>query len=385
MSIFLSTIAFILALVHYYCYDRLCFYFDLNGAARIVAAGIATLLWFFSFTSLPLMWALPLKQEKRVAWIVFPWLGILLLLFTTLLAGDVLTGTLFLSVGWREPPDAWQATKEMTGVAIVAVAGTLSLIALYKGLRPVPVKRVDVTLRRLPEAFDGFHIVQLTDLHIGPMIGGRWLARVVEQTNALKPDLIAITGDLVDGSVDDLAEAASALKDLRAKHGVYFVTGNHEHYSGAAAWTAYLQSLGIRVLTNERVTLTKNSAALDLAGVEDFDSHRFPGHGPDLGTALEGRDPETPVVLLAHQPAAVAEAAEMGVDLQLAGHTHGGQIRPFDLAVKLRQPYVKGLHHITGSNTKIYISSGTGYWGPPMRLGTTSEITSLRLLKEVQN
>jgi predicted MPP superfamily phosphohydrolase len=229
---------------------------------------------------------------------------------------------------------------------------------------------VPVTLAKLPKALDGFTIVQLTDVHIGggPTLARDWLADVVARTNALAPDLIAITGDLVDGSVERLRDEVAPLKDLKARHGVYFVTGNHEYYAGAEAWIAELGRLGIRCLRNERLPITDG---LDLAGVDDYHAR------PDLARALAGRDPNRALVLLAHQPRAVHEAAAQGVCLQLSGHTHGGQIWPWNSLVRLQQPYVAGL--VREGQTQLYVSRGTGYWGPPMRLGTHAEITRVTL------
>ena len=166
------------------------------------------------------------------------------------------------------------------------------------------------------------------------------------------------------------------LRDLRARDGVYFVTGNHEYYSGADAWIAHLESLGIRVLRNERVAIRD---AFDLAGVDDTSAHRMlPGHGQDVARALAGRDPSRAVVLLAHQPKAVRDAERAGVDLQLSGHAHGGQLVPFNWLVLLDQPFVAGLHLV--ANTWVYVNTGTGYWGPPMRVGTRAELTHLELI-----
>jgi predicted MPP superfamily phosphohydrolase len=199
--------------------------------------------------------------------------------------------------------------------------------------------------------------------------------------NALEPDVVAITGDLVDGSVRELAGAIAPLAGLRAKHGVFFVTGNHEYYSGATEWIAYLRTLGVRVLRNERVALEVGGAtAIDVAGVDDASARRsgVPGHRMDVEGALAGRDPERVLVLLAHQPKAIVKAAAHGVDLQLSGHTHGGQIWPWGCLVKLDQPYVSGLHR--HESTQVYVSAGTGYWGPPMRLMAPAEITRLELV-----
>jgi predicted MPP superfamily phosphohydrolase len=252
-------------------------------------------------------------------------------------------------------------------------------VAARNALGRVAVKRVAVHLRKLSPAQDGFRIVQLSDIHIGPTIGADFLAEIVRQTNELAPDIVAITGDLVDGSVADLQKGVAPLRNLRARHGVFFVTGNHEYFSGAAAWVAELGQMGIRVLRNERVTIGEGDATLDLAGTDDPTAHRYPdeGHGEDLAKALEDRDTSRPLVLLAHQPKTVTEAARQGVDLQLSGHTHGGQIWPFRYAVLLQQPVVAGLARF--GETQIYVSRGTGYWGPPMRLAAPAEITEIVL------
>jgi predicted MPP superfamily phosphohydrolase len=225
---------------------------------------------------------------------------------------------------------------------------------------------------------DGFKIVQLTDIHVGPTIGRGFVEELVSKVAALAPDVIAITGDLVDGSVEALREHVAPLADLRAKQGVFFVTGNHEYYSGVDAWIAELRRIGVRVLRNERVELRgKDGAdAIDLAGIDDASAHGN-GHGPDLEKAVRGRDPNRPLVLLAHQPKQIADAERHGVALQLSGHTHGGQIWPFSLAVLLQQPFVQGLHR--RGDVQIYVSPGTGYWGPPMRVGTQCEITEITL------
>jgi predicted MPP superfamily phosphohydrolase len=193
--------------------------------------------------------------------------------------------------------------------------------------------------------------------------------------------VIAITGDLVDGDVEELREHVAPLAKLRAPLGVYFVTGNHEYYSGVDPWIEELGRLGIRVLRNERVELRRGDDVIDLAGIDDYSSGRFGnGHGPDLKRALAGRDPSRELVLLAHQPRAIVEAAALGVGLQLSGHTHGGQIFPFTLATALVYPYLHGLYPVReGNGSQIFVSRGTGYWGPPMRLGSPPEIAHVVL------
>jgi predicted MPP superfamily phosphohydrolase len=218
--------------------------------------------------------------------------------------------------------------------------------------------------------------VQITDIHVGPTIGGAFMEELVAKVNALRPDVVAITGDLVDGSVSQLGDFVRPLGKLQAKDGVYFVTGNHEYYSGVDEWTAFVESLGIKVLANERVRVRGDDAGFDLAGVHDWSAGQF-GAGPDLKRATTGRDETRALVLLAHQPRQVLEAAKLGVDLQISGHTHGGQLWPWTYAVKLQQPYVAGLH--AHGSAQIYVSSGTGYWGPPMRLFVPAEITCIEL------
>jgi len=265
-------------------------------------------------------------------------------------------------------------------VVVVAVGFTLvaTVFAVWWGLKRLVVKRIEIPLPKLPRELDGFTIAQLSDLHLDLVHGKNWLASVVERTNALEPDLIAITGDLAEGSVTQFAGEVEPLRDLSAPHGIFFVTGNHEYFHDLPGWLGLLSGFGVRVLRNERVFIGGGNGGFDLAGVDDHDGGRIaPGHGPDLPKALQDRDASHPVVLLAHQPRIIDDAVRHGVDLVLSGHTHGGQIWPFSYLVYLQQPYVKGLKERDG--TKLYLSSGTGFWGPPMRLGTTAEITLITL------
>jgi len=198
--------------------------------------------------------------------------------------------------------------------------------------------------------------------------------------NALRADVIAVTGDLVDGSVRELSSHTQPLSRLNARHGAFFVTGNHEYYSGAGAWTAEVTRLGLRVLTNEHVVLQHDGAALLLAGVSDYGSHHFdPAQRSDPAAAIAGAPAQaSPRILLAHQPRSATAASAAGFDLQISGHTHGGQFWPWNLFVRLQQPFTAGLHRL--NDLWIYISRGTGYWGPPNRFGVPSEITRLRLV-----
>ena len=239
------------------------------------------------------------------------------------------------------------------------------------------IKRVQVDLSKLPASMSGTTIVQISDVHIGGTVTRRHVEALVRKVNRLEPDLIAITGDLVDGRVDRLGAAAAPLAQLTSRFGTFFVTGNHEYYSHADEWVALLRGLGITVLRNERVRIGSGDASFDLAGVDDPTAKQR-GGASDVTLACAKRDSERELVLLAHQPKSVHDAAANDVGLQLSGHTHGGQIWPFGYIVSLTQPYMRGLHRHT-ARTQIYVSCGTNHWGPPMRLGAAPEITHLVL------
>jgi predicted MPP superfamily phosphohydrolase len=345
--------------------------------AATIALVVLFLLLMLGFV---LVRSLPRAVTSPIMWIAYTWLGAL---FFTVLALAVTDLARVLTVrvqfgGAIEDPDRRQAIARMfAGAAAVLGIGT-SGAGMVGALAPVTVKRVRVALDRLKRPSYGMRLVQISDVHVGPTIGKQFIEDIVARVNALDPDAVVITGDLVDGSVEELAEHVAPLARLRAKHGVYFVTGNHEYYSGVDAWIAHLGTLGVRVLRNEHVRIGGEDG-VDLAGIDDHSSAGFGnGHGPDLPRALAGRDPSRACVLLAHQPRGIELADELGVDLQLSGHTHGGQMFPWSLAVRLQQPFVAGLHRLT--HAQIYVSRGTGYWGPPMRVGAPAEITEIELV-----
>jgi hypothetical protein len=268
--------------------------------------------------------------------------------------------------------------RSLAATAGVVAVGTAGTGAYFANSAPV-VERVPITLRGLDPALNGFRIVTFSDAHLSSTYGGRRFERLVEIVNAQRPDVVAIVGDLVDGSVEDLRQDVAPLQDLVSEQGVFFVTGNHEYFVDTNSWLRHLQTLGVDVLRNERVTLTRGGAAVDLAGIDDrtAGSSGVPGHGADLDAALDGRDDATPVVLMAHQPYMIPLAAAAGVDLQLSGHTHGGQLWPFDYAIRLDQPAVEGLSR--HGDTQLYVTRGAGYWGPSMRIGARPEVTVVEL------
>jgi predicted MPP superfamily phosphohydrolase len=326
--------------------------------------------------------ALGRRTLAVVAWPAYVWMGLLLFIFLGLVAGEIIRLFAAVAAGGKVGDPARRLfLSRLLGGGIAAATTGLGAVAAVEGLRQPRLTEITVELPRLPPALDGTTIVQLTDVHVGPTIGRDFIEALVERVNALRPDVVAITGDLVDGSVARLADAVAPLGRIAARFGTYFVTGNHEYYSGVEEWLAELRRLGIRVLRNERVSIGPDGdggAGFDLAGIDDRSARGMaPGHGPDLARAVAGRDPARALVLLAHQPKSVHEAVRHGVDLQLSGHTHGGQIWPWAFLVRLQQGFVRGLTRV--GKTLLYVSCGTGYWGPPMRLGAPSELTRITL------
>lgn len=286
----------------------------------------------------------------------------------------------------------WTTLRPWSAVAVLGIATATSLIGFVNARRTAGVKHVDVPIAGLPTALQGFTIAQLSDIHVGPTIKSAYIQRIVDAVNRLDADVVAITGDLVDGSVPELRDHIAPLAGLRARHGTFVVTGNHEYYAGAHAWIDELRRIGLTVLLNEHVVLQGNAArgaqtdeevnadALVLAGVTDFTAGHFDAaHASDPRGSLRGAPAAaTTRVLLAHQPRSAAAAADAGFDLQLSGHTHGGQFLPWNFFVPLQQPFTSGLHKLR--DMWVYVSRGTGYWGPPKRFGAPSEITLLRLI-----
>jgi predicted MPP superfamily phosphohydrolase len=275
-----------------------------------------------------------------------------------------------------ESPDRRVAMSRLFAGGIALTGTTLGTVAVGKAIAGFSITEVEIELSKLPRAFDGFKIVQLSDVHVGPTIGRAFVEQMVQAANSLDADVVAITGDLVDGSVENLREHTEPLRNLRSRSGTFFVTGNHEYYSGADDWIREMQRLGIVTLRNSAQHIERGTDALLLAGVTDHRAGEF-GDPPDLKRALRYRQPGQEVVLLAHQPREVSEAKKHDVGLQLSGHTHGGQFWPWNWAVHLLQPVVAGLARF--GRTQIYVNTGTGYWGPPMRLGTEAEITLVTL------
>lgn len=378
-----------------------------GGRTRRIGTALAIALPLLSLAALTAGRAgAPFWLQQTVAWPGYLWLAVLLYLTLTMLVAEPIRALSLRRLAHRdsagrpadrpEPvevpaaavPAAAPATAErpaggdgLSRRRFVArtVGGTAAAVALgtvgagtHGVLRGPSVKRVRVPLAKLPRAAHGFRIAVVSDVHLGPVLGRAHTQRIVDTVNRTQPDLIAIVGDLVDGSVPDLGPAAEPLRRLAARHGSYFVTGNHEYFSGAQQWIDHVRELGLNPLENARRELPY----FDLAGVNDIQGERE-GSGPDFRAALGDRDRTRAAVLLAHQPVVIHDAVRHGVDLQLSGHTHGGQLWPGNYLAELANPTVAGLERY--GDTQLYVSRGAGAWGPPVRVGAPSDITVVEL------
>ncbi|MGI5137540.1 metallophosphoesterase [Streptomyces sp. CA-106110] len=347
----------------------------------------------------------PFWLQRALGWPGFLWLALSLYLLLALLAGELVRPLLVRAFAHRRVPTRETAptpvpvsagtaatdhepeatsspvpavvsrrllVSRVVGGAVAAAAVSTVGYGTYGVLRGPAVKRVTIPLAKLPRAAHGFRIAVVSDIHLGPVLGRGFAQRVVDTINSTQPDLIAVVGDLVDGSVKDLGPAAAPLSGLKARHGSYFVTGNHEYFSGADAWLEEVRRLGLHPLENARTELP----AFDLAGVNDL-AGESEGEGPDFTKALGGRDTSRAVVLLAHQPVQIHEAVKHQVDLQLSGHTHGGQLWPGNFVAAAANPTLAGLDRY--GDTQLYVSRGAGAWGPPTRVGAPSDITIVEL------
>jgi len=364
----------LVALAHRYLLERLVFEPGVPEPARTALAALVAALGAAMVLQPAAERLLPLRAARLVAWPAYVWMGALFLGLCLTLASDAALWLMGAAFAPGEPADP-RGAAQLRAFAVAGAGGLATLVGLRGALRGPGVRRLELRLARWPAALDGFRIVQISDIHVGPLLGRRFAAELTARVNALAPDLVAVTGDLVDGSVARLREEVAPFAGLRARHGVFFVTGNHDWYSGAEAWVAAVRELGFRVLRNERVAIGAGAAGFDLAGVDDYRGDWLHGSPSDLERALAGRDPERPLVLLAHDPTSFGAASRMGVDLQLSGHTHGGQIWPFRWLVRVAVPWVEGLHERHGS--RLYVSRGTGFWGPPLRLLAPAEITEI--------
>jgi predicted MPP superfamily phosphohydrolase len=420
--VFLSVVLLVPTLIHYYLWRRLVRNTTRPGRARRIGTWAVVGLAVLILASFIGSRALPESASAVFAWTGFLWLALMFYLVVTLavlelpalvarlvlrrrasrtvvVSEQVPVGALVGSDPGPTPraldePEAGTAPASLPGGATagaldesrrlflartVAITAGVASVGLVGSGIPVAlgtprIKRIPITLARLPRAADGLKIAVVADIHVGPIRGAARMRRVVDMINDLEADIVTVVGDTVDGSVAQLGRATAPLGELRARLGTYIVTGNHEYYSGYEEWNAEYARLGLRVLRNEREELP---IGVDLAGVNDLQGRQF-SDGPDIGMALDGRDPARVAIMLAHQPAQAAEAARHGVDLQLSGHTHGGQMVPFNLIVRASgQPVVSGLGQVDGM--PVYVTNGAGFWGPPVRVGAPPDISLVEL------
>ncbi len=326
--------------------------------------------------------------DKLLTWAGLLCMGLFSSTFVLTLLRDLLLGALTLAQDVLPVSLAFSSLRAQSALMLPVLALLITILGFWNARRTAQVVRVDVPIANLPDALVGFSMAQISDIHVGPTIKARYLQRIVDRVNLLGADLVAITGDLVDGSVNELGHQVAPLAQLTSTYGSFFVTGNHEYYSGAHRWIDKLRSLGIQVLMNEHVVIDHRldsqdveAAKVVVAGVTDYSAHHFDeNHRSDPHAAIANA-PEQAFfkLLLAHQPRSAAAAADAGFDLQLSGHTHGGQFWPWGYFVRFQQPFTAGLHRL--QQLWVYTSRGTGYWGPPKRFGAPSEITFLRLVK----
>ena len=335
-----------------------------------------TLLFVAAFAALPLMMMLG-HGRRHLDWAAVvgdTLLGVAWMLFVWSVLGEALRLVLIIA-GVEDPA----RSRVVTG-AVLAVVVALLAWGHFEAMRVPRIKKVDVGIARLGDGLDGLRVAMITDTHYGPIDRAGWSAAVVARVNELDPDVVCHVGDIADGTVVVRERQASPLASVRATAARVYVTGNHEYISEAQDWLDYMESIGWAALHNRHVVIERGGDRLVIAGVDDATAKAsgVNGHGANLGAALAGADRALPVLLLAHQPKQVGHAMRAGVDLQVSGHTHGGQIWPFNLLVRLDQPVVRGLSR-HGQSTQLYTSGGTGFWGPPFRVFAPSEITLLTL------
>jgi uncharacterized protein len=427
----------LVALMHWYIWKRLVKDTFRPGRARRVLTVLTVVMALFVFATLTLPRQIGVEASQWFAWPGYIWFGLVVYLFLILLVLEIPRLALR---GWvrrkpleatatapaAEPAPAESSSTEPSsaadlnssdelipsgsassdpaspgepgasdtpppssrpvsrrlflarGAGVVAGAASVSLVGvgMANALGPPDLLHVPVRLPKLDPAFNGFRIAVVSDIHIGALSGRAHTERIVRMINETSPDMVAVVGDLADGTVDELGRAAEPLRDLASREGTFFVTGNHEYFEEPFVWLRELDRLGLHTLRNENTVIRRGGAAFDLAGVNDI-SGRMADDGPDFDKALAGRDSSRPTVLLAHQPVQVSEAAKRDVALQLSGHTHGGQLWPFHYLVNLQQGAVAGLS--TVDNTQLYVTRGAGYWGPPIRVGAPPDITVISL------
>jgi len=408
--IFLGIVFTLYGLIYYYFYRRFIKPLGLGKTSlRLAAAG----LFVFMYSSFIPFFMIRFRKEEvgPLAWIAWLIFGFIFTLFPVLTGKDILAGIVHIfkkkfrklfSSGEKTQAAVEDVSRRdfllKTNYAALGLSVMLTGFGVVQARRPPQVRRVSIGISDLPERLAGLKIAQVSDIHIGLLLDGKYLADIVARVNELRPDIVVITGDLVDGTVSQLKNDMACLANLAPVYGSYFVTGNHEYYSGVEQWLPEIERLGVKVLLNSHDVIRYNNSGrgkkpgkagekfgkqnLVIAGVPDHRAGPVAGHPYDPQKAVEGTRPEDFKILLAHQPVAIDQSLAAGFHLQLSGHTHGGQFFPYNLGVSLFFRYSAGLYRHVGPDNKsmwVYVNRGTGYWGPPMRSLRGSEITLLTL------
>ena len=373
--------------MHGYVTFKLLHPYNLPLSKSIYIYGVA-----FLFSILPIlpillrMFGNESKILDKISLVGYTSLGFFTLSFILFIAKDFFNQLLIFSekfIGIIHPVDdsKREFIKKSISIGIFSIAGSASLYG-YKQARNGPqIIYQDIYLDKLPLEFDKYKVAQISDLHVGPTIKRPYVEGVLDKISHLNPDMIVVTGDLIDGSVSYLKKDMEPLVDMIAPNGTFFVTGNHEYYSGVDQWLDETNNLGFTNLLNSHQIIKKEDSGIAIAGVTDYRAHQIKStHKTDPNKALLGLSESTLKIVLAHQPASIFKVHEAGADLQLSGHTHGGQFWPFTYPTKWANPYLEGLHNHHG--TQIYVNRGTGYWGPPLRIGVPAEITLFQLRKK---
>ena len=379
--VFLILFSMVLLILYSYVAWRLILPLDIPTIYRYLL-GILLVLFYclplltiiFYFNKVETQWT------RIIAWLGYTGLGAVSLLFFIQLGVDIVSGLSSL-IGKSHKFDPHR--RAFLGLSAKGVVGALGAIGtiwgLYNAVKTPIIKKVEISIEGLPESLQGFRMAQITDLHVGSMITGSFVEKVTRKIQELNPDILFFTGDAADGSVQSYGKHLNSLAEIHPKYGKYFVTGNHEYYSDMNGWLQLIEGLGFKILVNESQNIIVNDATIMITGIPDRGGGHFSSfHKTDMEKAVEGMNPSDLKILLAHQPKDVEHALKYGFDLQLSGHTHGGQYFPFSLLVQMAHPFIKGLHK--RENTWIYINQGTGYWGPPLRIGTEPEISEFTLV-----
>lgn len=386
---FFLIVCSVLVGIHLYLWKRLVKDTTRPGRARLILTAGLVVLGLLVVAALVVPRTVGVTESTFVAWPGYLWLGLAFYLFLTSLATEPVRLAVRLLRRRKRTeehsaiePEPTEVTRRLFLARASATAVGVTSLGLVgygasQALGRPDVLAIPVRLRRLDAAFDGYRVALVSDIHLGPLAGRSHTARIVEMINQSQPDLVAIVGDLVDGTVEELGPAAEPLRDLVSRDGTYFVTGNHEYFvDDTASWLRELERLDVRPLRNENTVIRRGGGTFALAGVNDVEGEQR-SDPPDFDKALDGIDAAQPTILLAHQPIQVHEAARRKVDLQLSGHTHGGQMWPFHYAVEAAQPALAGLSAF--SETQLYVTRGAGFWGPPVRVGAPPDITVLSL------